>query len=902
MDGEREHYLSALFEPTSVAVFGVSDREDTLASVVYHNLINGGFDKPVIPINPKHESIKGKPCFGDLAAAAIPIQLAIIATPSHTIPSILEQCGEYGIKSVLMLSAGFSEMGPEGEELERAVREIAKRHQIRFLGPNSLGVIRPSYNFTAAFTDGEVSKGNIAVISQSGAVCTATLDWAAKQGKGIGFSVVISSGMSLDVDFGEILDYLITDPKTHSILLYVEGIRDARAFMTGLRAAARVKPVIVVKAGRHQASMEATQSHTGARMGDDDVFDAAIRRAGVVRGMHLGDFFTAAAVLSQGLRVKGGDKLAFVTNAGGPAAMACDVACDLNIPLANLSTDTMQKLNEVLPPMWSHGNPVDILGNADADRYEKATKLVLDDPETSGVIVILTPQAVTNPSKVAERIAELGRKNKRKPILTCWMGEKLVQPGRDILNDAAIPSFRLPETAVQGFSYLTDFYRNQQLLLQTPGPLFHENKPDMEGANFIIENALGNKRTVLTEAESKAVLAAFHIQVAPTMLATTPMDAVIAAKNMGFPVVMKILSQDICHKSDFGGVRLNITSVAAVHAIFDELIDVAKKHCPEANIQGVAVEPMIHSQSGRELSVGISQDPIFGPVITFGGGGNTIELLADRAVALPPLNRLLARDLISRSRAARLLETFRGMPAANVQAVEDVLLSISEIACEIPQIRELEVNPLITDSEAAIAVDARIVLQNYRTTAHSYSHTAIHPYPSHLTKDVLLAGVHPCTIRPIRPEDAEIESDFVEGLSEMAKHYRFMNTFRKLPPDMLARLTQIDYDREMALIAVVTERGQDIQIGVARYVMGIDGESCEFAIAIADQWQGKGLAQHFMNELMSYARYQGLRVMEGEVLSDNQKMLKLAKNLGFSIKRYPDDTTLVKITRSLALD
>ena len=890
MHDTLEHYLSPLFEASSIAVFGVSKRENAIATVVFNNLLANNFDGPVIPINPKYNNIAGNPCFSHLAETNTPIQLAIVATPAETVPGILEQCGEHGVKAAIVLSAGFSESGQRGRELEHSIGDIAKRYDMRFIGPNCLGVIRPAHKFNATFAGGCVAKGNIALISQSGAICTAILDWAENQD--IGFSVVVSMGISLDIDFGEILDYLIADPKTHSILMYVEGIREARAFMSGLRAAARVKPVIVVKAGRHQSSVIAAQSHTGALIGSDDVFDAALRRAGVVRGMHIGDLFAAATVLSRGLRIKG-DKLALITNGGGPAAMACDKASDLNIPLAELSPTTIATLNAALPPMWSHGNPVDILGDADADRYETTTRTVLEDQEISGVIVILTPQAITDPENVAQRMATISHSQK-KPMLACWMGERQVQTGRAILNDAAIPSFRLPETAVQGFSYLTDFYRNQKLLLQAPGSLFHDQKPDLDGARFIIASVLADKRSILTETESKAILAAFHIPIAPAVIAATPIDAVVAAENIGFPVAMKIHSKEISHKSDFGGVRLNITSAAAVHAIFEELITTTRQQLPQASIEGVVVEPMVRAQNGRELLVGIYRDPVFGPVITFGSGGATVEILADRAVSLPPLNRLLAQDLISRTRAAQLLKAFRNMPAVQIQAVENTLLRVSEIACELPEITELDINPLIADPEGVIAVDARIVVQRYQSSGVSYSHMAIHPYPSHLIHKVLLAGTQPCVIRPIRPEDSELERLFVEGLSENAKHYRFMNNFRKLPPEMLARFTQIDYDREMALIAVLTLNGEDIEIGVARYIINIDADSCEFAITVTDAWQGKGVAQILMGALMECARARGLQRMYGEVLADNHKMLRLARKLGFRVKRKPDDTTLVQ--------
>jgi Acyl-CoA synthetase (NDP forming) len=693
---------------------------------------------------------------------------------------------------------------------------------------------------------------------------------------GYWFSAVVSLGISVDIDFGEILDYLITDPKTHSILMYIEGVRDARAFMSGLRAAARVKPVVVVKAGRHEASVKATVSHTGAMVGADDVFDAALRRAGVVRGMHVGDLFSAATVLSHGLRAKG-ERLAIVTNGGGPAAMACDKASDLDIPLAELSESTLAELNNQLPSMWSHGNPIDILGDATADTYEKVTQTILGDANIDGVVLLLTPQAMTDPLAVAERVVALNS-TATKPIVTCWMGEKQVKSARKLFTDHGIPTYRLPENAVQGFGFLTNFYRNQKLLLQIPGPLSEAQAPDTEGAQLIIDSVLAEKRSVLTEIESKAILAAFHIPIASAVVANSITDAIVVAENIGFPVAMKIYSKTITHKSDIGGVRLNITNAAAVQTAFRELLESVAENSPDAHVDGVVIEPMIKCANGRELLVGITRDPVFGPVITFGTGGTAVELIADRSVSLPPLNRLLAADMISRTRVAKMLDAHRDKPAAAIRDVENVLLRISEIACELPSVLELDINPLIADERGVIAVDARIVVGHYYNSQRNYSHTAIHPYPAHLSEEAMLTGGVRCKIRPIRPEDAELERTFVEGLSDTSKHYRFMNTFRQIPADMLAKFTQIDYDREMAFIAVVTERGIEKEIGVSRYVINADADSCEFAIVVTDAWHGKGVAHRLMEAIIGCARTRGLRYMMGDVLADNLQMIQLAKN------------------------
>lgn len=895
-----QHYLSTLFEPSTIAIFGASTREDSVAALVLNNIKSAGYAGKIFPINPKYTRLGSLKCYASLEQVKTLPELAIIATPAKTVPAIMESCGKSGVKTAIVLSAGFREAGEEGKRLEQSIVDIARRYDIRFVGPNCLGLIRPEIGLNATFAKGLVKKGNLALVSQSGALCTAILDWA--EPRGIGFSAVVSLGISVDIDFGEILDYLVADPKTHSILLYIEGINNARAFMSGLRAAARVKPVIVVKAGRHQAGIKAAISHTGALIGADDVFDAALRRAGVVRGMHVGDLFAAATVLAHGINIHG-DKLAIITNGGGPAAMACDKASDLNIPLADLTNETIESLNQLLPPMWSHGNPIDVLGDADEDRYAKATELVLKDNNTNGILLMLTPQAMTKPLAVARRIVDL-KSQSLKPVITCWMGDKQVREARDLFSSSGIPTFRLPETAIQGFSYLTDFHRNQMLLLQTPGPLSDEKKPDIDGAQLIIDNALAERRLVLSEAESKAVLAAFHIPVVQTVNAHSANDAVVAAQSMGFPVVMKINSKQITHKSDVGGVILNITSAAAVQNCFNQLITSAKSQRPDADIEGVVVEPMVSSSDGRELLVGIVRDPVFGPVITFGSGGTAVELLADRAVALPPLNSLLIRDMISRTKAAKMLASYRKMPAVNIQAVENILLRISEMACELPAIKELDINPLLADSRGVVAVDARIVVDRYYSDARRYSHTAIHPYPTHLQSSCILPGGVECTIRPIRPEDAEMEQEFVMGLSSKTRHFRFMNTMKHLTPEMLARFTQIDYDREMAFVAVISQannqqESKHREIGVCRYIINNDGETCEFAIVVADDWQGKGLAHKLMESLLESARYRGLKEMVGDVLSDNTAMQNLAKKSGFSVKANPEDATTVIIRKKL---
>ncbi|MDP3662919.1 MAG: bifunctional acetate--CoA ligase family protein/GNAT family N-acetyltransferase [Nitrosomonas sp.] len=890
-----QHYLKSLFSPESVAIFGASDRIDSVGQIVLSNMLKSGYKGALFPINPKHEEIQGHKAYASLFQVSEIVELAVIATPAQTVPDIIEDCGKHGIKAAVIISAGFSETGATGQTLERAVLENARRYGIRLLGPNCLGIMRPDRGLNATFNKGSANAGNLAFVSQSGALCTAILDWA--QTNDVGFSSVVSLGSTADVDFGEILDYLVTDQLTQNILLYIEGIRNARSFMSSLRAAARIKPVILVKVGRHAAGSKAAMSHTASLVGSDDAFDAAVRRAGVVRVQTITQLFSAAKALSCGFHPSG-NRLAIVTNGGGPGVMATDHAIDLGLEMATLSDATMEQLNQVLPPTWSHGNPVDVIGDAQADRYQKAVRACLEDSNVDGVLAILTPQAMTKPLEAANTLIELS-KQYSKPLLTCWMGESQVAESRVAFNLAKKPNFRTPEPAVEVFSYLSAYYRNQKLLMQMPGPLSHHLEPDVEAARMIIDGALQDRRKILSEMESKALLSAFHIPVAQTMIAHSPNEAMLIAQQLGFPVVMKVNSRDITHKTDAGGVLLNLVNAQAVTAAYHTIIANVKLNRPDAQMDGVSIEPMVVKPNGRELMVGVTYDAVFGPVITFGAGGTMVEVIGDRAVVLPPLNTFLVRDLIQSTHAAKMLGTFRHMPPVAMAALESVLLRVSEMVCELPALTEMDINPLIVDEHGALAADARIVIALRQPSADRYAHMAIYPYPTHLISTWQLADGRNITIRPIRPEDAEIEQAFVRGLSEEARYFRFMFSVQELSQAMLLRFTQIDYSREMALIAVTFEQDKEIELGVARFAISPEGESCEFALVIADAMQGKGLGQKLMTALMDAARAKGLKVMAGEVLKTNTNMLKLMNRLGFSIEDRLDDDNIKRVRKIL---
>lgn len=654
------HYLSALFTPKSVAVFGASNSPGKIGYVVFENMLKGGFQGALYPINPKYAAVQGKPAYPSIGAVREPVELAVIATPPQTVPGIIECCGSAGVKAAVIITAGFREAGAG---LEAQLLSVARAHGVRLIGPNCLGIMRPAIGLNATFYKGGANSGGIAFVSQSGALCSAILDWA--QSNDVGFSSIVSMGSSTEVDFGEILDYLVADPATQSILMYIEGIRDARRFMSALRAATRVKPVILVKVGRHPAGAKAALSRTAALVGADNVFNAAINRVGAVRVQTVTQLFTAAKALSLDF-CQFGNRLAIVTNGGGPSVMAADRAADLGLVLAPLADATLQYLDQHLPLHWSRGNPVDIIGDAGANRYHQAVKACLDDENVDGVLAIFTPQAMSAPLESAQALIALAEKQ-CKPLLACWMGETRVSSARKAFAKARVPYFRTPEPAVEVFSHLSAYYRNQQLLRQMPGPILHYVEPDVESARLIIEGTMQERRTVLTAMESKAVLAAFDIPVAQTVIARSPLEALLIAQQLGFPVAMKINSHDITHKSDVGGVLLNLKNAHEVRSAYQDMLDNVREKRPDAHLDGVSIEPMIARRNGRELMIGVTTDPAFGPVITFGLGGTDVEVKSKPAVALPPLNTLLARELIREANIAPLLGAFRHMPPANLE-------------------------------------------------------------------------------------------------------------------------------------------------------------------------------------------------------------------------------------------
>lgn len=883
------HYLRHFFNPDSIAVIGASERPGSLGTMVFANLRAAGFKGQLHAVNPKHRKVCGQPCYRTVNEIADKVDLAIIASPGRVLAGVLKQCGQKDIRAAIILGSA-----PATAKQQADIETLSRRFGIRLVGPDCLGIMRPSAHLNATPSPDMATPGRLALVAQSATLGTATLDWA--RARSIGFSTVISLGNASDVEFGDVLDFLATDAETHSILLHIEAVPQPRRFMSGLRAAARLKPVIVMKAGRHQEAAQLITARTGTPVGADDVFDAALARAGAVRVLAVDQLFAAAAALAAGHRASG-NRLAIVTNGGGPAVLATDRAIDLGLTLPQLSEDSSAELTALLPRQQIIGNPIDLPAGTPADFYAKAVDICLKDNNVDGVLALFIPRSEQQSVETASTLIAGGRR--RKPLLLSWLGASRVQQARQLFTTNRLPHFDTPEAAVEAYSYLAQYQRNQRLLLQVPGAMAFRPEPGVQNARFIIESAVAEGRSTLSPIESKALLTAFDIPVVRTLEARNINEALVHAESLGYPVAMKISSPALPHAAAIGGVRLNITAPQMARAAFTELVSTAHSANPDAHIVGVTIERMHGKEHARELAVGIGMDPVFGPVVTFGAGGSMIELIRDRAVGLPPLNEIIARDMIRRSRAARLLQTYENQPTIDEQLLVQILLQLSDMICKLPHIRELDINPLIIDEAGALALDARFVVGPPPPGGERYPHMAISPYPMHLVSQTSLPDGSNVTIRPIRPEDAEIEQDFVHRLSAESKYFRFMEQRRELTTSMLVRFTQIDYDREMALIATRELNEAEQQIGVARYVILPDGTSCEFALAISDEMQGQGLGTLLMNRLMEVAAAKGLATIQGDVLSSNAKMLALMRRLGFSVRPSRNDFNIRIVEKSL---
>jgi acetyltransferase len=880
----RRNLLDAFFRPASVAVVGASATPGSVGSILMHNLLQTPFGGVVYPINPNRKSVHGVLCYPSIKAAPEAVELAVIATPAASVPSAVEQCIERGVQACIIISAGFSELGAEGRALERQIRDMALG-QMRIVGPNCLGIIHPSSGLNASFASSMASRGRIALLSQSGAICTSILDWARE--RHIGFSSFVSVGTMLDVDFADLIDYFGDDPNTRSIVLYMEAVGNVQKFISAARAAARAKHVIVVKAGRHEAGAKAAASHTGALAGSDAVFDSAIRRAGVLRVTTIPDLFNMAEILAQQPPPRG-PNLALITNAGGPGVMATDALMLNGGQLAPLSPATVEALNRFLPPFWSHGNPIDLLGDATPERYRQAVEICAKDPNVQGLLILLTPQAMTDPTETARQLAPFAR-IEGKPILASWMGGADVRAGRDLLGAAGIAAFDSPEAAIEAFLHMVQYRRNQELLYEQPAALPEDWQPNQSRVGDLFQQARAAGRTLLTEFEAKEVLACYGIPTVPTTTARSADAAAAEAKRFGGPVVLKLWSETITHKTDAGGVFLNLAGDDAVRAAFARIKANAEAYAKQHNLpdafRGVTVQPMI-ARKGFELIVGSSVDPQFGPVILFGTGGVLVEVVQDRALGLPPLNRTLARRLIERTRIFTALQGVRGQAAVPLAELETLLVRFSYLLCDFLEIQEIDINPLLASPDGLLALDARIVLAS---ADQPRPKLAIEPYPNQHTTTWTLADGKEIVIRAIRPEDEPLIEAHHRGLSEQSIRMRFFSMVKTLSRDSMIRLCHLDYAREMALVAEgKNDQGQREILGVSRYYMNPQTRAAEFAVIVSDAYQGKGLGQHLMERLIAVARERGVRQLVGSVLRDNQPMLTLAKELGFGEPKFID--------------
>jgi acetyltransferase len=887
-----EHYLRPLLAPRSVALVGATARAGALGAIVYRNLAAGGLRGELYAVNPKHREVFGRRAYARLSDLPQAPDLAVIVTPARTVPEIIADAGAARVRAAVILTSGFGESGAEGRALQEKALAAAQRGGVRLLGPNCIGVMRTDCGLNATFARTPALAGNLAVVSQSGAMCGALLDWA--HPSRVGFTSVVSLGAALDVDFGEVLDFLVADEATRAILMYVEGIRDARRFVSALRAAARVKPVVALKVGRYASGSRAASSHTGALVGSDAVFDAALRRAGTVRIKTYTQLFAAARVLAAE-RAPEGERLAILTNGGGPGVVATDSAAENGVPLAQLSAQTIALLDARLPPQWSHGNPLDIIGDAPPERFAAATAAALADPGVDALLAMYSPVAVTAPEAAARAVAEAAR-GSRKPVLAAWLGDIGDGASRAALESHGIPNFYTPENAVEAFSILCAYRRHRAQLFEVPSLRDPEaREPDWAAALAIRQRALAEGRALLTEHEAKALLAAFHLPVPRTIVCPDKAAAAAAAREIGFPVVIKLHSPDIAHKSDVGGVRLDLQNASMVDSAFDEMMRHVRALRPEARIEGAVVQPMLRFAHARETLVGVASDAVFGPVVSFGAGGVSVEAVRDTALALPPLNPALAHELMRRTRVHRLLTEYRNVPAADLDALAGILVAVSRMVCALPWLKEMDLNPVLAHPGGAVIADARVVIDPAQPprAAPRYPHMAIHPYPEALEGEIRLRDGSTARVRPIRPEDAAREQRFFERLSERSRFQRFMQYLRELPPKLLARFTQLDYDRELALVAL---HGEEF-VAVGRYAPLADGVSAEFALAVADQWQGKGLGHALLERLCEAARAAGYAALLGHILEANHDMLELAAHLGF-VERARDGST-VTVARSL---
>ncbi len=885
--GAARNPLDAFFSPTSVAVVGATEKEGSVGRTLSWNLISSPFGGAVFPINPKRSSVLGVKAYPTLAAVPDPLDLVVVCTPAPSVPAVIDECAELGIRNVIVISAGFKETGPDGVELERRILERARSARIRVVGPNCLGVMSPISGLNATFAAGIARPGSVGFVSQSGALLTAVLDWSIHEN--VGFSAVVSLGSMLDVGWGEVITYLGDDPNTKSIVVYMETIGDARAFLSAAREVALTKPIIVIKPGRTEQAAKAAASHTGSLTGSDEVLAAAFRRVGVLRVDEIADLFYAAEVLAKQPRPRG-RRLSIVTNAGGPGVLATDALIGGGGELAEVSEATMEALNAFLPGPWSHANPIDILGDAGADRYARALEIAAADEAADGLLVILTPQAMTDAVGTARELTRLAR-IEGKPVLASWMGGEDVEKGAAILREAGIPTFPYPDTAVKLFNATWRFAEDLRALYETPtGAHDGDDDPDRARAARIVDDARRDGRTLLTEVESKELLAAYGIPITETVVADSPAEAVAAAGRIGYPVVVKLYSHTISHKTDVGGVQLNLKDEAAVRHAWDAIRTTVTERRGAEHFEGVTVQPMI-DWSGYELILGSSIDPQFGPVLLFGMGGQLVELFKDRALGLPPLTTTLARRMMEQTKIHQALGGIRGRAGVDLAALEQLLVRFSQLVVEQRWVKELDINPLLASPERLIALDARVVLHDADMPLEALPRLAIRPYPRKYESDWTTRDGVAFRLRPIRPEDEPLVVEFHRSLSPETVYQRYLRQRgldERTAHERLIRICFLDYDRELALVAEhVTEDGRHEIAGIGRLSKDTTTGTGEFAVLVADAWQGRGLGTELLRRVIAVARAEDLERLGADIAATNGRMVRLAEELGFRVQPGP---------------
>ena len=875
--------LQRLFDPKSIAVIGASNRKGSVGYILLHNLIGADYEGTVYPVSVSTQSIQGIHSYSSIAQVPRKVDLAVIAVPAKAVPDAMRDCGEAGVGGAVIVSSGFREAGESGKQLEQEVSAIAKAYGVRMLGPNCLGYIRPARSLNATFAHVIPPAGRIAFFSQSGALGTAILDWAAANE--VGFSAFVSVGSMADVDFGDLIDYFGADSHTASIILYIESITDARKFMSAARHFAKTKPIIVVKSGRTARGALAAASHTGAIAGDDTLYSAVFRRAGVVRVDKIEDLFDASEALSR-VSSPRGPRLGIVTNAGGPGVMACDRLLHLGGELAELTPETDEKLKACLPEFSSRSNPVDVAGDADAERFALAAQALIDDPNCDGVLAILTPQAMSHPTATAQALIKVARTHQLKPLLTSFMGEIRIAEAISLFHAARVPTFNTPEDAVGAYMYMYQYTRNLANLYETPADILPQFEPDRATVKKIFLAVAREGRSVLTEPEGQRIIQAYQIPVVPTLVATSPEECAAAAEEVGLPVAVKILSPDVSHKFDVSGVALNVASAADAAVQFTEITERVRKLRPKAKITGVVVQPM--RSGGHEVIIGSKKDPTFGPALIFGMGGTSVEFHRDVAVDFPPLNQALARSMIHSTKVSQLLDGYRGAEPVDMVALEQALVKVSYMLVDFPEIVEMDINPLLVRADGIFALNARIVIdpKEVRKITLPGAHLMISMYPSKYHWEMPLDG-EMVTIRAIRPEDEPLWSDMIASLSPDTAQYRFFGPLREITKSMLVRYCHIDYDREIALVAVYRPKDAEKQImlGVARLTIETANPSeGEFAVLVRDDYQRRGVGTKLMEALIQAARDRHVLKITGQVLTVNVGMLHFVENLGFDVR------------------